>query len=249
MSKSRLYPRGLANSSGHVGKDFIPHFTNGVQCWLTDLVGKPATNDEGFLDHAYVPSFMHNRQRDYKRSFGIQFNYQNRRGTGWTREVPGFGKAYKEAVKARYPAFLVFSPYGEKLPHPRTYVDLDESKKDVHGLPSVRRVVTWEDNDWKIFRDMTEWSKRILTAAGADIFAIGEEPRTNHELGGCRMGVDPKTSVVNEYCQSHDVSNLYVCDGSVFPSASEKNPTHTIMALAARAAENIASRLQKGEVG
>ena len=62
------------------------------------------------------------------------------------------------------------------------------------------------------------------------------------------MGEDPKTSVLNAYCQSHDVKNLFVVDGSVFPSASEKNPTHTIMALAARTAEHIAGRLKKGEM-
>lgn len=248
MSKSRLYPDGLANSSGQLGKNFIPHFTGGVQCFLGEMKGKPAANDEGFLDHAYVPSFMHNRKRDYARSFGIQFNYQNRRAVGWAREIPGFGKSYKQAVKDRYPAFLTFSPYGEMLPHAKTYLDLDWDKKDVHGLPMVRRNVTWSEHDWKLFREMTEWSKRILTAAGAEILAVGEEPRTNHELGGCRMGSDPKTSVLNQWCQSHDVKNLFVVDGSVFPSASEKNPTHTMMALAARTAEYIAASLQKGEL-
>jgi choline dehydrogenase-like flavoprotein len=108
--------------------------------------------------------------------------------------------------------------------------------------------VFYSDNDWKIFRDMTEWSKRILESAGAEILAVGEEPRTNHELGGARMGSDPKTSVVNSWCQTHDVKNLFVVDGSVFPSASEKNPTHTIMALAARTADYIASQGKKGEL-
>src|SRR5947209_9450442 len=74
------------------------------------------------------------------------------------------------------------------------------------------------------------------------------ESRANHELGGCRMGKDPRTSVVNRYCRTHDVPNLYVVDGSVFPSASEKNPTHTMMALAARAADHIAGRMRKGEM-
>lgn len=248
MSKSRLYPNGLANSSGHLGKDFIPHFTGGVQCFLKDLIGKPAVNDEGFLDHAYVPSFMHARKRDYARSFGVQFNYQNRRATGWTRQIPGIGAAYKQTVRERYPAFLTFSPYGEMLPNPRSFVDIDESKLDVHGLPMARRTVAWGDNDKKIFDDMTKWSVAILESAGAEIQSVSDEPRTNHELGGCRMGMDPKRSVVNAFCQSHDVPNLYVCDGSVFPSASEKNPTHTIMALAARTADHIAERLRKKEV-
>jgi choline dehydrogenase-like flavoprotein len=248
MSKSARYPTGLANSSGHLGKDFIPHFTGGVQCFLKDLIGKPSINDEGFLDHAYVPSFMHNRKRDYARSFGVQFNYQNRRATGWAREVAGFGASYKEAVKARFPAFLTFAPYGEMLPHAGTYVELDYEKKDQFGLPLAKRVLGWSDHDMTLFREMTRWSKDILEASGAEIFAVGEKPQTNHELGGARMGSDPKRSVVNAYCQTHDVPNLFVVDGSVFPSASEKNPTHTIMALAARTADHIAQRAKRGEL-
>lgn len=248
MSKSRLYPNGLANSSGQLGKNFIPHFTGGVQCFLGDLVGKPAANDEGFLDHAYVPSFMHNRKRDYARSFGVQFNYQNRRSVGWARDIEGFGKDYKKAVQDRYPAFLTFSPYGEMLPNAKSFVDLDYAKKDAYGLPFARRNVVWMENDMKIFRDMTDWSRRILEASGAEILAVSDEPRTNHELGGCRMGSDPKTSVVNRDCQTHDVKNLFVVDGSVFPSASEKNPTHTMMALAARLAEHLGDRLKKGSL-
>jgi choline dehydrogenase-like flavoprotein len=248
LSKSRLYPNGLANSSGHLGKHFIPHFTGGIQCFLTELIGKPPANDEGFLDHAYVPSFMHNRKRDYARSFGIQFNYQNRRAVGWARDLPGFGEAYKQAVMDRYPAFLTFSPYGEMLPNPKSFIDLDESKKDAYGLPLARRNVTWMQNDLNIFRDMTEWSRRILLAAGAEILSVSERPQTNHELGGCRMGADARTSVVNSWCQSHDVKNLFVVDGSVFPSASEKNPTHTMMALGARAAGFIAEKLGKREL-
>ena len=248
MSKSKLYPTGLANSSGQLGKHFIPHFTGGVQVFLHDLTGKPMMPDEGFLDHAYLPSFMHERKRDYARSFGAQFGYQNRRAVGWARQVPGMGADYKKAVKDRMPAVFTFSPYGEKLPDPKTFIDIDWEKKDKYGLPLARRNVNWTDNDMKIFKDMTNWSKEILKSAGGDIFAVGEQPQTNHELGGARMGTDPKTSVLDAYCRSHDVPNLYVVDGSVFSSASEKNPTHTIMALAARTADHIAGRFKKGEL-
>ena len=146
------------------------------------------------------------------------------------------------------PSVFTFSPYGEKLPDAKTFIDLDWETKDKYGLPVARRTVDWTTNDMKIFKDMTNWSVEILKSAGAEVFAVGDEPRTNHELGGARMGTDPKTSVLDANCRSHDVPNLYVVDGSVFPSASEKNPTHTIMALAARTADNIASRLQKGEL-
>ena len=74
------------------------------------------TNDEGFLDHAYLPSFMHNRKRDYARSFGAQVNYQNRRFAGWAKTMKGFGRAYKTSVKAAYPGFMQFTPYGESWP-------------------------------------------------------------------------------------------------------------------------------------
>ncbi|MEO8125969.1 MAG: GMC family oxidoreductase, partial [Bryobacteraceae bacterium] len=148
----------------------------------------------------------------------------------------------------RFPSYLVFSPYGEKIPDAKNFVDLDYTQKDSFGLPLARRHVFWTDNDMKIFNDMQNWSKEILLQAGAEILSVSDEPKTNHELGGCRMGEDPKTSVLNAYCQSHDVKNLFVVDGSVFPSASEKNPTHTIMALATRTAEHIAGRLKKGEM-
>jgi choline dehydrogenase-like flavoprotein len=248
MSKSRRYPNGLANSSGELGRNFIPHFTGGVEVFLKDLIGQPAIDDEGFLDHAYIPSFIHTRKRDFARSFGIQFNYQNRRSVGWARSMPGFGKGFKQSVKQRYPAFLVFSPYGEMLPNNQSFIDLDYGKLDPYGLPMARRTLAWGENDMKIFREMQRWSHEILDAAGSEFHDVSQEPATNHELGGCRMGADPRTSVVNADCRTHDVRNLYVVDGSVFPSASEKNPTHTIMALAARAADHIADRLRKGEM-
>jgi choline dehydrogenase-like flavoprotein len=249
MSKSSRYPAGLANSSGQLGRHFIPHFTGGIECVLEGLRGARAVNDEGFLDHAYLPSFMHRKKdRGYARSFGAQFNYQNRRFAGWAKAMPGFGTKFKSAVKAAYPAFLNFTPYGEMLPNPGSYVDLDPARVDKFGLPLARRHVRWGDNDEKLFHDMVRWSLSMLERAGAEILTVPAAPATNHELGGCRMGNDPRTSVVNRDCRTHDVANLYVVDGSVFPSASEKNPTHTIMALAARTADHIAGRMKRGEL-
>ena len=249
MSTSRRYPTGLANSSGQLGRHFIPHFTGGVECVLDGLRGKSVTNDEGFLDHAYLPSFKHtNKTRGYARSFGAQLNYQNRRLAGWAKNVNGFGRAYKASVKAAYPAFIQFTPYGEMLPNAQSYVDLDRERTDKFGLPQARRQVRWGANEEALFNDMVRWSLEMLQKAGAEILTVPDGPATNHELGGCRMGRDPRSSVVNADCRTHDVPNLYVVDGSVFPSASEKNPTHTIMALAARAADHISERMRRGEL-
>jgi choline dehydrogenase-like flavoprotein len=248
MSTSRRYPTGLANSSGQLGRHFIPHFTGGIDCILEGLRGKAPTNDEGFLDHAYLPSFMHTRKRNYARSFGAQLNYQNRRLAGWAKTVGGFGRAYKASVKAAYPAFVQFTPYGEMLPNAQSYVDLDSDRTDAFGLPQPRRQLRWGENEEALFNDMVRWSLTMLEKAGAEVLSVPDGPAPNHELGGCRMGRDPRTSVVNSDCRTHDVPNLYVVDGSVFPSASEKNPTHTIMALAARAADHIAERMRRGDL-
>jgi choline dehydrogenase-like flavoprotein len=167
---------------------------------------------------------------------------------GWARGIGGFGASYKNAVKARYPAFVVMSPYGEMLPNPQSYIDLDETALDQFGIPTARRHLVWGENDRKIFVDMSRWATDILKASGAEILSVASEPAPNHELGGARMGNDPKRSVVNANCRTHDVNNLYVVDGSVFPSASEKNPTLTMMALAARTSDRIAESLKKRDM-
>ena len=248
MSKSSLFPNGLANSSGQLGKNFIPHITAGFEAFLHDSIGKPTVNDEGFLDHAYIPSFMHDRKRDYARSFGIQFNYQNHRSVGWARSVKGMGRDYKQSIRDRYPAYFTFTGYHEMLPNSRSFIDLDPEAKDEYGLPRARRQWILADSDWKLHNNMKQWCQDILTASGADIHSVSQKPATNHEVGGCRMGADKRNSVVNEWCRTHDVPNLYVVDASVFPSSSEKNPTLTIMALATRTADHIAERFKKGEV-
>jgi choline dehydrogenase-like flavoprotein len=248
MSKSGRFATGLGNSSGELGKNFIPHITAGFEIFIEEFIGKPTVNDEGFLDHAYIPSFMHNRTRDYARSFGVQFGYNNRRSVGWARAVPGMGKAYKEAIRARYPAYLTFTPYHDMLPNSGSYIDLDFEHLDEYGLPRAQRHWKLTDSDWKLHNDAKKWSRAIFEASKAQVHVESKEPETNHEIGGCRMGSDPKRSVVNAFCQSHDVANLYVVDASVFPNASEKNPTLTIMALASRTAEHIAQRLEKREL-
>lgn len=248
MSKSSRFPTGLGNSSGQLGKNFIPHITAGFEVFLKDFIGKPSVNDEGFLDHAYVPSFMHERKRDYARSFGIQFNYQNHRSVGWARSVKGMGRDYKQFIHDRYPAYLTFTGYHEMLPNAQSYIDLHPDRVDEYGLPRARRQWLLSDSDRKLHNHMKQWCRDILVSSGGEIHSESQAPATNHEVGGCRMGSDPRTSVVNEFCRSHDVPNLYVVDASVFPSSSEKNPTLTIMALATRTADHIADRLKKGEV-
>ena len=249
MSRSNHYPNGLANSSGQLGRYYIPHFTGHLTGFVKELVGSAVVNEEGALDHAYIPSYIHQKQRNFSRSFGIQFNYQNRRLVPWARQMEGFGSVLKKEIRVRYPAFLQFSPYGEMLPEAGSTISLDPVRTDRFGLPKARVDVRYGENERRLFAAMRTESRRILEASGVEILDDQVEPRTNHELGGCRMGNDPTKSVVNAFCQSHDVQNLFVVDGSVFPSASEKNPTLTIMALAARTADHIARQFRNGRLG
>ena len=162
--------------------------------------------------------------------------------------MKGMGKQYKQAVKDRYPAYLTFTGYHEMLPNRESFISLDPHEVDEYGLPRVTRTWKLSDADWKLHQDMKNWCREILLASKAEIHTISSAPATNHEVGGCRIGTDPQTSVLDQYCRSHDVANLYVVDASVFPSSSEKNPTLTIMALATRTADHIADRLKKGDV-
>lgn len=246
MSKSMRFPRGIANNAGQVGKHFIPHIMCAVDGFLTELIGAPVVNDEGFLDHAYIPSFMHGRKRDYPRSFGIQVGYHNRRFARWAKRIKGIGVSYKQAVKARYPAYMQLVGYMEMTPNPASYIELDSTAKDHYGMPQTRSRWELAESDWKLWHDMRQWCTAILSESGAELVESSDAPTEGHRLGGCRMGTDPAISVVDSNCRTHEVPNLYVIDGSVFPSASEKNPTLTIMALSARTADHITDRLNNG---
>jgi choline dehydrogenase-like flavoprotein len=134
------------------------------------------------------------------------------------------------------------------LPNQDSYIDLDYEHLDEYGLPRSRRHWKLSHSDWKLHNDMKAQCTAILESSNAQIHSVSSAPETNHEIGGCRMGNNPQTSVLNKFCRSHDVPNLYVVDASVFPSASEKNPTLTIMALASRTADHIADRLRERSV-
>jgi len=250
MSKSARYPTGLANSSGRLGRDWIPHllaFHTGI---VEEFAGRPPINDEGALDHGFIPSWMHARKRDYARSFAVQYDYQGRRSNEWwVKQLDGFGADYKRRVRDANPAVLIFRPNIEMLPNEQSYIDLDPEQTDDYGLPRARRHLVPGDNDWKIFNHSKELTKEFFAASGIKLVSAPQRPvGPDHELGGCIMGTDPRTSVLNKWCQTHDIKNLFVVDGSVFPSGSEKNPTLTIMTLAARTADHIVGRFKRHEL-
>jgi choline dehydrogenase-like flavoprotein len=155
--------------------------------------------------------------------------------------VPGFGAAFKTTVKRLQPAMLQMGGFGKVIAQRDNRVTVDPARTDRYGIPAPAVSFSFGDNDKALFADMMDRLSAIYHRAGVELFF--RDSRMNglasHETGTCRMGHDPKTSVLNAFCRSHDVDNLYVVDGSPFVTLPEKNPTLTIMALAVRTARHI----------
>lgn len=164
--------------------------------------------------------------------------------------LPGFGSAYKKEVKRLYPAAArVWLSGGEMLARKENFVELDPEVRDKWGIPVLRIHCTHCDNDRRIYEDFFEHAQELFRAAGGEITQarpIMSVPGSLiHEVGSCRMGDDPKTSVLNSFCQTHDVPNLFVFGGGCFVSTGDKHPTLTMMALAARGCDYLVDAARK----
>ena len=128
--------------------------------------------------------------------------------------------------------------HAEGLPDERNTITLDPELRDARGLPAARVTYKWGDNDVKLAAAARDKAADMMAASGARKVHIGLNYGA-HAMGSCRMGREAKSSVVNEFCQTHDVNNLYICDTSVFVTSAGVNPTLTAMAIADRAAGHI----------
>ena len=167
-------------------------------------------------------------------------------------QTPGFGATYKKRVRDYAGAFISMGAFGEVLPRYESHVELDPVLKDRWGIPALRFNYRFGDNEKKMCQDMVETGQEMFERAGFEIVNVDRTVLTEgwsiHELGTARMGADRKTSVLNQFQQSHDVSNLFVVDGSSHVSASCQNPTWTIMALAWRSCDYLVSEFRKGNL-
>ena len=255
LSKSRQHPNGIGNSSGHVGHNFCEHVMGpGVTGFVKELVGTQPTLDDGKPGNFYVPRFrnLKDKQKGFIRGYGFEggSGFGIFPGNAW--DTPGFGGQFKKTVRDHAGAFIGMGGFGEVLARYENYVDLDPVEKDRWGIPALRFHYQFSDNEKKMCADMVAAGKEMFEAAGIEV--IGEDKQiltegwSIHELGTSRMGTNPKTSVLNQFQQSHDVKNLFVVDGSSHVSASCQNPTWTIMALAWRSCEHLADEFKRGNL-
>jgi choline dehydrogenase-like flavoprotein len=255
LSKSRLYPNGLANSSGHVGHNFSEHVLGcNIVGQVKDLVGKPSTLDDGRPGGFYLPRFQNLSEKHPKfiRGYGFEGGGGQGMYPGYATDLTGFGASFKEEVRDNRGAYIDMGAFGEMLSRYENYVDLDPVVKDKWGIPVLRFHVEFGDNDRHMVEDMQASGQEMFEAAGFKIVEMRTKTLTPgwsiHEIGTVRMGNDPKSSVLNQFEQSHDVKNLFVVDGSAFVNAGCQNPTWTIMALAWRSCDYLADELGKGNL-
>jgi choline dehydrogenase-like flavoprotein len=257
-STSERHPNGIGNGSDVIGRYLCEQIRVHVSGFLPPLYGRPAQHDQGIGgEHIYMPRFTHTRQNlGFLRGYQMQFW-----GTGCLpanlpmigRELPGFGADLKGQIKRHYPAWVELHPFGETLPYARNRITVDRSTPDRYGLPMLRIDYEIGDNERKMAAHIYDTLDEIGHAAGIEWahFTRGELDSNGsaiHEHGCCRMGDDPKRSALNKWNQMHEVPNVFVMDGSAFTSASEKNPTLTILALSWRASDYLADLVRKGDL-
>jgi choline dehydrogenase-like flavoprotein len=250
-SRSPQFQNGLANSSGLVGRCLTGHITVGVSGYLEELAGTKPVNNDGATDHSYIARFnLDGKKRDYSGGYGYQMQFASFMFPDHARALRGFGKDFKRRVRELQPGFFYMGGFGKVLARRENRVTVDPARLDAYGIPIPVIHFRWSDNDLALWRDMQQKAKEILHNARCRLVLDEKGPSgfASHETGTARMGNDARASVLNSYCQSHDVKNLFVVDGSCFTTFPEKNPTLTIMAMAVRAARYLSREVRKGNL-
>ena len=201
----------------------------------------------------YVPRFRNvsSKEKNFLRGYAYQGAAERET---WERGIheSGFGASFKNSLRKPGPWKMTFSGFGECLPNPANFVEIDKERLDAWGVPVLKIHCEWRDNEKALLHDMIIQAAEMLAAAGAAdirLFNHNSPPGlTIHEMGTARMGADPKKSVLNKRNQAHDVKNLFLTDGACMVSSSCVNPSLTYMALTARACDYAVSQMKKGEL-
>jgi choline dehydrogenase-like flavoprotein len=241
--------RSHFDSSGMLGRGVMDHI------FRVGIYGEiPGMTD--YIEYGrrpggvYIPRFRNVGKDDgvgFRRGYGYQ---------GSARRDPagpeGFGESMKHGMRRYGPWQFGMTAFGECLPYDDNRVSLDPAKVDRFGVPLMRFDVHFRDNEMRMMSDARTEGEAMLKKAG--LLNVKSERREHvpgdaiHEMGGARMGADPRTSVLNKWGQAHDAANLFVTDGSQMASVSCVNPSLTFMALTARAADHAVKQLRAGTI-
>lgn len=247
-STSNRFPNGLGNDSGLLGKYIAFH----------NYRGQGSASYEGFADQyhlgsrptsAFMPSFRNvfKQETDFQRGYMVAFSADR---TGWNsgNSQDGFGAEYKEKLTQPGPWSIYIQMQGETVPLASNHVRLSDNAIDKWGIPQLVTSVDYAENDLKVMADFQIQAAEMLEKAGCkniNMFDSNQNPGLDiHEMGGARMGKDPKTSILNKFNQIHSCQNVFVTDGAAMTSVGNQNPSLTFMALTARAVNYAVSELK-----
>lgn len=267
-SKSSRFPDGLANGSGTVGKYLMDTVGAGLYGHIPALMDLPPHNEDGASGmHLYMPWWLYGEQLagelDFARGYHIEF--------GGGRRMPGFGafgglepltggsygQRFKEDCRRYYGSFVGFAGRGEMIPNDDCYCEIDPDGVDQWGIPTLKFFWKWSDHELNQAAHMHASFAEIFDSLGGQVLgtvqtdgarAILAPGQIIHEVGAVRMGDDPQSSVLNQYCQSWEVPNLFCMDGGPFVSNADKNPTLSIMSIAWRSCDWLADQLGQGNL-
>jgi len=251
-SASSRFPQGLANSSGVVGKYLMFNTYYAVNAQFEHPLNefKSVQNTRMVLDF-----YETDPTRGFYGGGGIDGRFGMYPITfalgGLPKGTPMWGERFVHELAQQFSRTMAFGCHGTSLPVETNNITLDPALKDAWGLPCIRATYADHADDLKNAAFLADRATEIAHAAGAlKVWNDGINPQTLavHLLGTCRMGNDPKTSVVDRYHRTHDVRNLFICDGSSLVTSTRGQPTETISALAFRAGEHIADFAKRGEI-
>src|ERR1700744_963519 len=249
-SKSSRFPNGFGNDSGVLGKYVAFHNYSAHIGAEYDGFKDFTTDGRNPAGGGYIPRFRNvfKQETDLLRGYESGFSayrYQQ-------HKYDGVGASLKTGLVTGdlSPWYVGSHMMGETIPKESNYVNLDPQKKDAWGIPLLSMSIDYDDNDEKMKKDYIEQLTEMFTSAGFKNI----QPSTNHqapgldihEMGGARMGKDPKTSILNEWNQVHACKNVFVTDGACMTSTSCQNPSLTYMAITARAANHAVDELKRG---
>jgi choline dehydrogenase-like flavoprotein len=237
-STSNRFPNGLGNDNGLMGKYVAFH----------NYRARVNAEYDGFLDtttegrrpnSSYIPRFRNvfKQETDFLRGYAAGL-YTNRNKI---HDYEAIGVDLKNSLNAnKWGNWSVGSHImGETIPKESNFIALDKAKLDPFGMPQLRISIDYDENDEKMVKDYLEQMTEMFTIAGFKNIKTSDSHQAPgldiHEMGGVRMGKDPKTSLLNEWNQLHACKNVYVTDGACMTSTSTQNPSLTYMALTARA--------------
>lgn len=249
-SKSNRFPNGLGNDNGLLGKYVAFHNYRGHAYAEFDglqdkyYVGKRPNGP-------YVPRFrnVQKQETDFLRGYALSGGAGRQ---SWGRGGDGFGASLKEELTEPGKWTFGLQHMGETIPKETNRVFLDANDKDEWGMPILHTDISYDDNDEKMLKDFFVQASEMFDKAGFKNIYTGDSHQAPgldiHEMGGVRMGKDPKTSLLNEWNQLHSCKNVFVTDGASMTSTSTQNPSLTYMAITARAANYAVEALKKRDL-